>query len=103
MRMKSRERRVLMMRSNVSDSDAVFVNSNACDGCGMCSSICPEQVFEMKELTKQEVSELSFFGRLKVRIKGNVKSEVVNADACVACGKCLSCHEHAITVAKLKK
>lgn len=103
MRMKSLERRILMMRSNVSDLDAVFINSNACDGCGMCASVCPTKVFEMKELTGQEVSELSFFGRLKVKIKGKVKSEVVNADACIACGKCLSCHERAITVKKLKE
>lgn len=81
----------------------VFVNLNVCDGCGLCAEICPSQVFEMKKITVKEIKTLSFFGRLKVRIKGNVKSYVATPDECISCSKCASsCHEHAITLNGLK-
>ncbi len=80
------------------------INPNACDGCGVCIDICPAQVFEMVELSKEEINELSFFGRLKVRIKGNVKSQVVHPESCIECGKCVSaCHERAISLHRLKQ
>lgn len=88
-----------MKRNRAEISEPVSVNFNACDGCGMCVQVCPSEVFTMRELIVEEVRELSFFGRLKVRIKGNVKSEVVAPDACLLCGKCAdNCHEKAITV-----
>ena len=93
-----------MTQNNTRNSVPVLVKLNACDGCGQCAIICPTQVFEMDELTTQEIGELSFLGRLKVRIKGNLKSHVTSPDACIACGKCMrSCHEHAITVRDFKR
>ena len=93
-----------MKKSNMTISAPVFVNPNACDGCGLCTEVCPTQVFETKELTNKERKALSFFGRLKVRIKGNIKSHVARPDKCIVCGQCVrSCHEHAITVRNLKK
>ena len=93
-----------MKKSNIRLANPVFVNLNACDGCGMCVDVCPAQLFEIKELTLKEISELSFIGKLKVRIKGKAKSYAAKPNECIECGKCVSsCHEHAITVRNLKK
>ncbi len=92
------------MKNKIEIAASVFVNLNACDGCGVCATACPTGVFSMKGLNDDEINELSFLGRLKVRIKGNKKSDVEKPDACIACGKCVSsCHEHAITVKGLKR
>jgi len=93
-----------MNPNSVNTLAPVSVNLNACDGCSQCSSICPTEVFEMIELSSEEVKELSFLGRLKVRIKGNIKSHVANPEACIACGKCASsCHERAISILNTKR
>lgn len=51
----------------------IIVDENSCDGCGDCIHTCPHDSISMKELSKGEVKNLSFKGRLKVRFKGNKK------------------------------
>lgn len=73
------------------------INTIKCDGDGKCMDVCPNDVFEMYTLTPEQVKQLPFKGRLKVRIKGADKSRAVNPFHCVACGLCVdNCHEHAI-------
>ena len=74
MMMQKTKMKIQMKRSNERIPVPVYINPNASDGCGLCAVICPGQVFEMKEISTREINELSFFGRLKVRIKGNVKA-----------------------------
>jgi NAD-dependent dihydropyrimidine dehydrogenase PreA subunit len=79
--------------------DLVHVNMNSCDGCGVCAEVCPNDVFEMILLSDDDIKELSFFGKLKVRIRGNTKSYAANPGNCTTCGECVSnCHERAISV-----
>ena len=89
----------LMMRRSDEPTAPVTVNHNSCDGCGVCAEVCPTDVFEMKDITDEQIRSLSFFGRLKVRVKGKKKSYVVSPDACIACGTCVKqCHERAISL-----
>lgn len=91
-------------RSIFDTAGFVKINPNACDGCASCAEVCPEEVFEMISISEAERKQLSFPGRLKVRIKGNTKSFVAHPDACVACGRCETlCHERAIKVDKSMK
>lgn len=93
-----------MRRNNIPSTSPVFVNLDACDGCGLCVDVCPKGLFEMKELSDEEHGQLSFVGKIKVRIKGRTKSYVTQPDDCISCGKCVrSCHERAITVRDMKK
>ncbi|MGP8215366.1 MAG: ferredoxin family protein [Bacteroidia bacterium] len=77
------------------------VDFNKCESKGPCITECPYDVFEMKEISNEEYSSLSFIGKLKTRYHGREKAVVVRPEQCHACGLCVtSCPEHAI---KLKK
>lgn len=79
----------------------VLVDESSCDACGNCIEICPHSAIHIKKLTTEEVKNLSFKGRLKVKIKGSNKAHI-NPDLCTACGLCMKqCHEFAIH--KVKK
>lgn len=82
----------------------IRVNPSACDGCGTCVESCPSGVFALREITEDERKNLSFPGKVKVRVKGKVKSFISNHEDCVACGLCVNhCHERAITLYGMKK
>ncbi len=75
----------------------IKININKCDGDGACLTNCPNQVFELREITTQEYNSLKFLGKFKTKIKGRVKSFAVNFENCVECGLCIQqCHERAI-------
>lgn len=72
------------------------VDDSSCDGCGHCIDTCPQSAINMKTLSADDVKNLSFNGRLKVRIKGNQKV-TINPDVFTSCGLCMKqCHEFAI-------
>lgn len=74
----------------------VTVDENSCDACRGCVETCPHDAIEIITLSNDQVKNLSFKGRLKVRIKGNEKA-FINQDLCTACGLCMKqCHEFAI-------
>ena len=82
----------------------IRVNSSACDGCGACVENCSTGVFVLREITEDERRDLSFPGKLKVRVKGKVKSFINKPEDCVACGLCVNqCHERAISLYGMKK
>lgn len=75
----------------------ININMNKCDGDGDCLKTCPNQVFELRKITKEEYASLKFMGKFKTKIKGRVKSFAVNFENCVECGLCIKqCHERAI-------
>lgn len=75
----------------------IVVDPVSCDGCESCISACPHSALSLKQLTKDEVKDLSFKGRIKVMVKGNTKAYVSDYDKCTACGICMKqCHEFAI-------
>ena len=53
------------------------LNVDKCNGCGMCTVVCPHNVFEIKDK----------------------KSNIIDKDACMECGACeKNCKPKAITV-----
>ncbi|MDC1107095.1 4Fe-4S binding protein [Prolixibacteraceae bacterium] len=74
----------------------IIVDHSSCDGCGICVQVCPLGAVSLKKITKDQVEQLSFKGRLKVRIKGPSKAFVDHL-VCVECGVCVrACHELAM-------
>ncbi|WP_319548352.1 4Fe-4S binding protein [Desulfogranum marinum] len=85
------------MKQEFSIKDGIMtVDESSCDGCGQCIDTCPQSAISMTTLSADDVKNLSFKGRLKVRIKGNQKA-MINPDVCTSCGLCIKqCHEFAI-------
>ena len=74
-----------------------LIDPNRCEGKEDCVRVCPYDVFEVRKLTKDEKSGLSFFARLKVAAHGNKQGFVIHPEACHACGLCVqACPEKAI-------
>ncbi|QZT37079.1 4Fe-4S binding protein [Halosquirtibacter xylanolyticus] len=72
------------------------IDQNSCDGCGVCVQKCPFDAMTIIELSREQIEQLSFKGRLKVRIKGANKA-FVDDHLCTVCGACMkTCHEFAI-------
>jgi NAD-dependent dihydropyrimidine dehydrogenase PreA subunit len=80
------------------------INPLRCEAKADCVAVCPYDVFEIRALTAEELASLPFFSRLKVRVHGGKQAFAVRADACHACGLCVSaCPERAITLQKVAR
>lgn len=61
----------------IRNTTTLKLNTDTCNGCGLCITVCPHGVFEMKEK----------------------KSVIINKDACMECGACAqNCPVSAIDV-----
>jgi 4Fe-4S ferredoxin len=79
-----------------------IVDLNKCEAKGPCVEKCPYDVFEIKPISKEDRSSLSFTGKLKTLVHGPNKAFVVKPDMCHACGLCVTaCPEDAIKLRKL--
>jgi NAD-dependent dihydropyrimidine dehydrogenase PreA subunit len=64
---------------------SVAVDTEKCNGDGVCVDLCPVSVFELKEIAGVE----------------GKKSVVVNNDACIACRACeIQCATQCIKIAE---
>ncbi len=78
------------------------VDRTRCEGKEDCVRICPYDVFEVRKLKPEERTALSLLVRLKVFAHGGKQAFTVRAEACHACGYCVSaCPEKAITLGRL--
>ncbi|MDR3182621.1 MAG: 4Fe-4S dicluster domain-containing protein [Planctomycetaceae bacterium] len=76
----------------------IRIDKSACDGCGVCVKKCPKNVFILKDISDEEIADLSFMGKLKVRFRRK-KSYVNDYNLCISCKLCeRSCHKFAIQV-----
>ena len=74
----------------------MLVDTTSCDGCGNCIDSCPHSAISTVTLSNEQVKDLPFKGRLKVRLKGANKA-FIHPGLCTACGRCMKqCHEFAI-------
>jgi len=61
----------------LSDVSTLELNTELCVGCGLCTEVCPHEVFEL--------------------IDG--RAAIADLDACIECGACVNnCPSHAIAV-----
>lgn len=75
------------------------IDRNRCEGKADCVAVCPYGVFDLRVLSSSELASLSFLGRLRARVHGGRQAFAVRAEACLACGQCVSaCPERAITL-----
>jgi NAD-dependent dihydropyrimidine dehydrogenase PreA subunit len=79
---------------------APVVDRNRCEAEEKCVEVCPYDVFEIRDLSAAERSDLSFMGRLKAWAHGNRQAFVVRAADCHACQLCIkACPEQALRLA----
>lgn len=73
-----------------------IVNLNNCGGKEDCVIVCPFDVFEIRVITAEDKGHLNLKGKIKTLFNAQ-KAYVVNAEACHACGLCVTaCPERAI-------
>jgi 4Fe-4S ferredoxin len=82
---------------------APSVDFTRCEGKADCVTVCPENVFEIRRIEAADYQALRPLQRFKLRVHGMKVAYAPNADACRACGLCVSaCPEHAITLVRAR-
>lgn len=77
------------------------VDLRRCEGKADCLAVCPYGVFELRPLTAEEGARLGPLVRLKLWVHGSRIADTPRADACQACGLCVTaCPERAITLVR---
>ena len=80
---------------------APVVDLKRCEGKGDCLEVCPENVFEIRRIDELDYVSLDLLQRLKLRVHGMKVAYTPNANACRACGLCVTaCPERAIKLAR---
>ncbi len=79
-----------------------IINLKRCEGKSDCVIVCPENVFEVRQIDHADYEQLNLLHKLKLRVHGMKVAYAPNADACKSCGLCVSaCPEKAITLKKI--
>jgi NAD-dependent dihydropyrimidine dehydrogenase PreA subunit len=73
------------------------VDRRRCEAKAACVAVCPYDVFEIGPIDETEYRALPLLPRLKVWAHGKRTAHTPRADACRACGLCVSaCPERAL-------
>ena len=96
---------------NIQDSDCKqapglmrpVIDRNRCEGKEQCVAVCPYHVFTMATVAPELRSGLTLRGKLKGFAHRWQQAFASNADACHACGLCVSaCPEQAIALVRTR-
>lgn len=80
------------------------IDRNRCEAKADCVTVCPYHVFEVGPVPVAERRALSVPGRIKLLVHGGKQAFAPRADACRACGLCVSvCPEQAITLVPVER
>ena len=78
------------------------VNRAKCEAKAECVAVCPYDVFEVRRIDDASWRALPVLAKLKVFAHGRKSAYAVRADACRACGLCVTaCPEKAIKLVKV--
>lgn len=73
-----------------------------CGAEAYCVRVCPRGVLEIGAPDDDELRSLSLVGRIKRRVRGRPVARLADAEACHACGLCVSaCPHGAISLRKV--
>ena len=79
------------------------IDRNRCEGKEQCVAVCPYHVFTMATVAPELRSGLTLRGKLKGFAHRWQQAFASNADACHACGLCVSaCPEQAIALVRTR-
>ena len=82
---------------------APIVDLKRCEGKADCVQVCPEAVFQVRRIDDADYRGLGALHKFKLRVHGMKVAYTPNAEACRACGLCVSaCPEHAITLSRVR-
>ena len=82
---------------------APIVDLKRCEGKADCVQACPEAVFQVRRIDDADYRGLGALHKFKLRVHGMKVAYTPNAEACRACGLCVSaCPEHAITLSRVR-
>jgi 4Fe-4S ferredoxin len=78
-----------------------IITRNRCEGKGDGVAVCPDAVFSLGTLPKDQRTGVRFIGKLKGSGHTWQQALLVKPEACRACGLCVkACPEKAITLAR---
>jgi NAD-dependent dihydropyrimidine dehydrogenase PreA subunit len=78
-----------------------IVDRARCEGKADCVRVCPYGVFEVRKIDPEDYAPLSIIAKLKSKVHGGKTAYTPNADACRACGECVTaCPEKAIRLSR---
>ena len=82
---------------------APSVDFARCEGKADCAIVCPENVFDIRRIDPADYRKLGPLHRFRLRVHGMKVAYAPRADACRACGLCVSaCPEHAVTLVRMR-
>lgn len=77
------------------------VDRRKCEGKAKCVEVCPYHVFEVGPIAEEEFRAMPALVRLKLWVHGKKTAHTPRADACQACGLCVSaCPERALRLVR---
>lgn len=77
------------------------VDARRCEGQGDCAVVCPVAVFKIDRMPDEAFAAMPVLVRFKLWAHGRQTAFTPHAEACRACGSCVSaCPEQAITLVR---